>query len=299
MDRPASRFAIAFGTRKGLAISAAFFAIVAYALVDPTGLIDLARNIVIFATVLTLVVGIHEFCHLLMAIALGIKPKEYALAFGPAIASKQKWGITWRINVLPIGGYVKLTGESEDEGEGSFATAAAYKKILILVVGPISNLILAVLLLAGLARFMAPAHSIGQNFEFAFLVIGTIIDQTVAAVTAFLPHATSDPLAMPLMGVPGMVASSGTMLTFGPHMLVIFAAAISFSMGVMNLLPIPPLDGGQALVAGLQGLMGRYYPKRVMGAVSIAALAAIVVLMVTINGLDLLRVLTGQLPTGQ
>jgi regulator of sigma E protease len=283
------------------------------AITDPAALLGLLENLVLISLVLTTAVGIHEFCHLLAARALGIGVDEYGLAFGPTIVSRQAFGIRWCINALPVGGYVKLHGEGEDVGGNSFVAAPAWKKVLVYVVGPISNLILALILLliAGMvllgttdaANIVADRSNSNllwwfqTDWQFATSVIANIYASTVNAIAGFLPHATSSPLDMPLAGIPSMATVSSKMLAQGLAMFVIFAALINLSLGVMNLLPIPPLDGGQAAVAVLQGILGRYYPARLIGAVTIATLLLLIGFMVYVNGIDFFRNLIGYMPS--
>jgi len=56
-------------------------------------------------------VGIHEFGHFLIAKLVGIWVQEFALGFGPKIFSKRVGDTIYRLNLIPLGGYVKLYGE--------------------------------------------------------------------------------------------------------------------------------------------------------------------------------------------
>ena len=266
---------------------------------DPVGLLDIGRNLALFVVIITVVVGVHEFCHLLAARALGVDVVAYALGFGHELIGRTRFGIRWSINALWLGGYVKLVGEDGDEGPRSFTLAPAWKKFAILVVGPLSNLALAVAILLAVAMIR---H--GMSFERALgaanTILGMLIGGTVDAITGFFPVAASKPLDMPIVGIPSLVASSGAMLRFndGGDMLFVLAAAISFSMGIVNLLPIPPLDGGQAAVALLKGTLGRHYPARLMQAVAIAGLGLVIGFMVLVNGIDAIRTVIGYNPFG-
>ena len=265
-----------------------------WAVFSPAGALETLRNLAIFVVVFGLIVGIHEFCHLLAARALGVRVLAFGLGFGPRIVARRKFGIEWQLRALPLGGYVKLSGEESDEGPDSFAAASAKKRILILLAGPLSNLVLAFLLICGMA--VAMGLSIERAPEAAFQIIAMIIDQTINSITAFLPVAGARPLDLPMVGIPGMIGAVGTMLAIGPYMLVILAAAMSLSLGLMNLLPIPPLDGGQAAMIGLKALLGRYFPTRAAVAFARVSFSAIVLLMLIINGLDLYRTIIGYLP---
>ena len=295
--------------------------LIAQAITDIGAFLGLLENIFLIALVLTTAVGVHEFCHLLTARALRIDVDEYGLAFGPTIASKHAFGIDWKLNSIPVGGYVKLHGETEaaDDDKVSFADAAIWKKVIVFVAGPISNLILALLLLlamglillatSDLPNIVAQRQSSGllwwlrSDWQVATNVAIAIYTATVNAIGAFLPHATTSPMDIPFAGLPSMATVSSKMLAQGPAMFLLFAAAINLSLGFMNLLPIPPLDGGQAFVAMIKSFVKRFLPgrikltERLVQTVTIAGLGFLVLLMVYINGIDLLRNLLGYIPS--
>ena len=73
----------------------------------------------------------HEFGHFIVARLCGVTVLEFSIGFGPQIGSFKKWGTTWRIGALPLGGYVKMLGHdplgdpAAYQMEGSFATKPA------------------------------------------------------------------------------------------------------------------------------------------------------------------------------
>src|SRR5689334_7367990 len=100
-----------------------------------------------------LLVFVHEFGHFLAAKFTGVTVEEFALGFGPHLISKKYRGTLYRVNLLPLGGFVKLQGE-RGEGEkaerraGSYANKPLRVKLLILSAGVIMNVILAAVLFA-------------------------------------------------------------------------------------------------------------------------------------------------------
>ena len=260
----------------------------------------LERNLLIFTVILTISVGLHEFGHLLVARLLHLRVHSYGLFMGPRVASRLKFGIEWRLNILPIGGYVTLQGENRDEGPGSFYTAPAWKKVLVYVVGSLVNLVLAYVALIAIA---APVYwsrfsgnlikTIQASWIFANFMVGTIASSTVAAFAGFLPHATTRPLDSPFLGMPGMVRASGLFAAQGIEGLLLFFAAINLSLFLVNLLPFPPLDGGQAVLAILRRLMGRLVTELVAHGIAAVGLGALIVFIVFVNGVDVVRMLSG------
>jgi regulator of sigma E protease len=110
----------------------------------PSGLITL----VAFLVMLGLLVLVHELGHFLTAMWLGIKVDEFGLGYPPrALTLFERNGVKYTLNWLPIGGFVRFGGEGETlYGVGSLAQAAAWKKIIVLVAGPLMNLVLAFLI---------------------------------------------------------------------------------------------------------------------------------------------------------
>lgn len=263
-----------------------------YLVLNPAGALSLGGNLAIFAGIVCLVVGIHEFMHLLAARALGIRVLAYGLGFGPRLIERHWAGIAWSLNALPFGGYVKLHGEESDEGPDSFSRAPAWKRITVLLAGPLSNLVLGFVILVFLALFrdVPLEQAPGKALE----IIGLILNTTVTAIGSYLPNATSAPLDMPISGLPGMVSVSGQLFAADSTMFIILVAAISISMGIMNLLPIPPMDGGQAAVVAVASVCGnRPRPLRVLRLVQFGGLTFILGFMSLVNGIDLLRMLLG------
>jgi len=96
-----------------------------------------------------LVVGIHEFGHFLAARLLGIKVLRFSIGFGKALVRwHDKKGTEYVIAAIPLGGYVKILNEEEDkvaeeELHLAFNRQPFYKKFLVVIAGPLFNLILA------------------------------------------------------------------------------------------------------------------------------------------------------------
>ncbi|MGB4589314.1 MAG: RIP metalloprotease RseP [Clostridiaceae bacterium] len=107
-----------------------------------------------------LVLG-HEFGHFIMARLNGVTVEEFSIGMGPRIFKKQGKNTLFSIKALPIGGSVKMFGETEDEsGEGSFFSKSPLRKISIIAAGPIMNLIMALLVLFTVTLFTGYSSNI-------------------------------------------------------------------------------------------------------------------------------------------
>ncbi|MDQ5823220.1 MAG: RIP metalloprotease RseP [Chloroflexota bacterium] len=100
--------------------------------------------------VLGVLIVVHELGHFLTAIWLGIKVEEFGIGFPPRLFAIRRNGIDYSLNWLPIGGFVKITGENGDSDDPrSFGKAPAWKRIIVLAAGSTMNLLLAILIFAG------------------------------------------------------------------------------------------------------------------------------------------------------
>ncbi len=120
-------------------------------------------TLVAFLVMLGLLVLVHELGHFWTAIRLGIKVEEFGIGFPPRarVLFKRK-GVTYTLNWLPIGGFVRFGGEGEQVyGVGSLSAAAPWKKIAVLVAGPLMNLLLAIVIITGLFAVRGIPEPIG------------------------------------------------------------------------------------------------------------------------------------------
>lgn len=75
------------------------------------------KAIITFIFVFGLIVLVHEFGHFIFAKRGGIFVREFSIGMGPKLFYHRKNGTTYTVRLLPIGGYVRMAGEGEDEAE--------------------------------------------------------------------------------------------------------------------------------------------------------------------------------------
>src|SRR3972149_4365341 len=93
-------------------------------------------TIVIFILILGLLIFVHEAGHFFIAKKTGVKVEEFAFGFPPKIISWKRGGTRYSINLIPLGGYVKLLGEEEDvKKPGSYYSKPIGIKIAVIVAG--------------------------------------------------------------------------------------------------------------------------------------------------------------------
>jgi regulator of sigma E protease len=112
-----------------------------------------------FLIVLGIMVFIHELGHFLIAKYFNVKVQKFALGFGPKIAGRQIGETEYSVRYIPLGGFVKMLGENDEDDESekisqedekrAFNKQPVVKRIAIVAAGPIFNLILALFLFSG------------------------------------------------------------------------------------------------------------------------------------------------------
>ena len=89
--------------------------------------------------VLTVIVVVHEFGHLIAAKRAGVWVEEFGIGLPPRIWGKKIGETIWSINAIPLGGFVRLHGETEDEKKSkptrAFVNKGARAKIYISLAG--------------------------------------------------------------------------------------------------------------------------------------------------------------------
>src|SRR4051812_43961940 len=117
-----------------------------------------------FIVILTLLVFVHELGHYLIARRNGVRVDVFSIGFGPELFGwTAKSGTRWKFSAVPLGGYVKMFGDSDVASTGAApvemtpeekAVAFPHKRVgqraAIVVGGPLANFLFAIVVLSGL-----------------------------------------------------------------------------------------------------------------------------------------------------
>src|SRR4026209_1726284 len=114
-------------------------------------------DIFVALIVLGLIIVIHEFGHFAMAKLFKIKVETFSVGFGPRLIGFRKGETDYRISAFPLGGYVKMAGETPMDsitGEAyEFLSKPKWQRFLVAAAGPAMNIFLAVGLITGLYMY--------------------------------------------------------------------------------------------------------------------------------------------------
>lgn len=350
--------------------------------------------IISFIVVLGILIFVHEFGHFIVARRLGIGVLKFSLGFGPKIFGFEKGGTEYLVSAVPLGGYVKLLGETPDDEippdqiSRSFSHSPAATKLMVVAAGPLFNILFAALVfwvvfmtgvpvlkpIVGDVVDDSPAYKAGiekgdvivsinervmSRWEDIAEVIkeqgegnslsvvidrgGRNIDLVLQAEEREVKNLFGESVREPKIGIIAKgdyfikrynpfsalflgVNETGRMIyltvvtivkliervipadTLGGPILIAqiagdqakqgiapffyFLALLSVNLGILNLLPIPILDGGHILIFSLEAITGKTLSVKVKGIVQQIGLVIIITLTILVFYNDIARILT-------
>lgn len=235
---------------------------------------------VLAALLIGLVILVHEFGHLVAAKRAGIAIAVFSIGFGPRLIGRKWRGTEYRLSLIPLGGYV--LPEIEDENE--FFAIPVNKRIGMALGGPIASVLFPV---ACFSLFFTVRHGLSWANVFARPVLRTM--ELLLAMAKAVPRLFSQ--SEQLSGVVGIVAQGGSFV--GAHWLsaLQFAVLISLNLAVLNLLPVPALDGGKVFLCLLEKINPKL--RRLHVPLAIAGWVFLIGVMLYVTVLDIGRLVGG------
>jgi len=116
-------------------------------------LLSILHTIFVMGIVLGFMILIHEFGHYAAAKYFGVRVEVFSIGFGKRLLGFKKGDTDYRISAIPLGGYVKMSGENpmdERTGDpGEFLSHPRWQRFIVAVAGPAMNIMLAIALLTG------------------------------------------------------------------------------------------------------------------------------------------------------
>ena len=263
----------------------------------------------IIVPLLLLVAVPHELGHLLVARRFGVTVREFGVGLPPRACSFQWKGIRWSVNwLLPFGAFVKLKGEDAGSAADDFAALPAGRRALVVLAGPVANLLVAglALLLSGVLigepTGLRSAASLGgeAHLQMSYAPIRSpegllrgFHSLTAASEGVALSH---QPAMLGWVGLAQVMQELADVQIPPLAWFLALLASLSIGLGVMNLLPIPPLDGGRLFLYGVEGVRrrGPVLTPHLMTRLNLAGLLVLVAVFAAVTGTDVLRLLSGQ-----
>lgn len=200
----------------------------------------------------------HELGHFIAARIAGIPIRTFSVGFGPKLFGVKRSGTEYRLSLVPLGGYVMPDIDDEKE----FLNFPVSKRIILTAGGPAASLLLPFFCfaLSDVLRF-GPTLT---NFLFTPLSQTTAVFMKTAAVIPMLFTHHGE-----LSGIAGIVSQGGRFIGMNGFNLLHFTALMSINLAVLNLLPIPVLDGGKIVMYAMEKISRRlsklHYPLAIAG----------------------------------
>jgi membrane-associated protease RseP (regulator of RpoE activity) len=206
-------------------------------------------------------IALHEGAHLLVARACGARISQYFIGFGPRLWQRNVRGTEVSLRLLPFaGGAVEIHPDDEDK-------VSHRSWVAIALAGPLANIAFGGALLFGAAAGFdgtpvdeAVPLSADQTTQMVTMTAGTVSrlpELVIANIGAAAGGETPADDARLLSPVSMVQLGNGASEVGGMVMLLRIVAVINIALGVMNLLPMPPLDGSLIAIHAMEGLAER------------------------------------------
>lgn len=248
-------------------------------------------NLLLMLGILSVLIVSHEFGHFIFAKIFGVGVRVFSLGFGKILCKRKIGETEYALSAIPLGGYVQMEGEMRDNRSDAnsskrYFSKPVWQRMLIILAGPLFNFILAFCILAGIAlAYNAP----GRAIPVATSVTTDMIIKTVNAVWGLLTGGIS---IKNISGPIGIAQASGQVVANNGFLGVLMLTAfLSVNLGIMNLLPIPPLDGGHLPLLLLEAIRRKPISETIEMRAKIAGIIFVLSLMTLGVFFDISRLL--------
>jgi regulator of sigma E protease len=286
-------------------------------------------SILVFLLVFSALILVHEAGHFFTARWAGVRVLEFGLGFGKKFWKKEKNGVEYSVGVVPFGGYVRMLGEQEEsDALDSFEKAKLWKRMAITLAGIFMNFVFAIILLSGLFTIGTTPILISdadvdnavaqglivlgepdadgnqkilemldiqvpfpRSFVFAiqetWRISGAVIEKAAEIPVDII---TKGNLPDGLAGPVGIAEATHRIIPAGIAAILKLTALLSISLAVMNLLPLPALDGGRFFFQIIEFIIRRKVPAKFEMWVHTVGFGLLMLLIVAVTWQDLVRI---------
>ena len=246
-------------------------------------------SIIAFIVVFSIVVLVHELGHFLAARRAGVKVYEFSIGFpfSPKIFTFFKHKETeFTLRLLPLGGFVSFSKNGDEDAKELFE--ASYRnRAFIMSAGSLFNIAFAFLV-------FVPVFVLGKHLPFldAILLSAKTVWEIFSRTVAFIFNTFSGNGSMEgLSGPVGIASMAGHAAIKGILNLMYFTGVLSMSLGIMNLIPFPALDGGQLFMLLIEAVRKKPLNLKFYQIVNIFGITLFVILTIVITYRDIARLI--------
>ena len=223
---------------------------------------------------------IHEGGHFLVAKLFKIKVNEFAIGFGPRIFAKEKGETIYALRLIPLGGFVIIEGEEErSEKAGSFSQASIPKRIAIVAAGGLVNIIFGVVLYYIISSISLNSMYLGLIDTKDFII--SIFD----SIRLLFTGSISMNQMTGIVGISDIVVNTNGIMNY-----LYIMALISASLGITNLLPLPPLDGGKIVIYLIEAIRRKPMKEETELRIQSLGFSLLILLAIFVTYNDIVRI---------
>ena len=223
---------------------------------------------------------IHEGGHFFVAKLFKIKVNEFAIGFGPKIFTKVKGETKYALRLIPLGGFVSMEGEEErSEKEGSFSEASIPKRIAIVAAGGLVNIIFGVLV-----YYIISSISLNSMYSGLIDTKDFIISIFESIKLLFTGNISVNQMTG-IVGISDVVVNTNGIMNY-----LYIMALISASLGITNLLPLPPLDGGKIVIYLIEAIRKKPMKEEIELRIQSLGFSLLIILAVVVTYNDIVRI---------
>jgi regulator of sigma E protease len=225
--------------------------------------------------VISLLIFVHEVGHFAVARLLGIRIERFSVGMGRALWSVRRGGTEYRLSLVPFGGYVLPL-------QDSYFMQSPGGRLLFALGGPAANVALTFALSAAFNVAVA-----GPSLQTLLLAPLQQTANAMVLVLNALPTmlSGSNDAAGPL----GVLTEGGAFIGSSFILALQFGAVMSMNLAIMNLVPIPPLDGGRVVLSLLEMVWAR--TARIHVALNVVGFFTLLGFLSWMTGQDLRRLI--------
>ena len=175
---------------------------------------------------------LHEFAHYAVARLCKVKVNEFSVGFGKKILQRKVDDTVYSLRLIPLGGYVNLKGLDERNSDpDSYTSVSIWKRMLIILAGSIANILFGIVTYFVLITILYGINTgLMATGNFFFSIFESL-------KMLFTGEVGLEQFTGPI-GISSIISETKALTEF-----IYLLALVSLSLGVTNLLPIPPLDG--------------------------------------------------------
>lgn len=250
---------------------------------------EMIISVIAFIVVFTVVVLVHELGHFIAARKAGVKVYEFSIGFpfSPKIFTLFRYKETeFTFRLLPLGGFVSFSQEGDEDAKELF-NASRFNRALIMSSGSLFNIVFAFLI-------FIPIFVIAKHLP---LVDATVLSaKTIWIITSgtvilifniFSGLSSMEGLAGPV----GIALMAGQAASKGFLNLLYFTGMLSMSLGIINLIPLPALDGGQLIMLMVESIRRKPLSIKTYQITNLIGISLFVILTLLVTYRDIAKLI--------